>query len=160
EFDHVIFTNKDANVANSIVIDATGGSPPDFNFVNCSFDGVQLVLKVGYINLVNPHFENNHALYDLDWIVIDAAYVNIVNPMCLHDFLGGPQPAQLIRPTQGLTVMVGIKAYSNVMIPRFMLLQGSANALLLGEINVQNFAADIVKDQGATGYFAVHGTYG
>ena len=171
EFNHVLFLNSnsqflntDANVANSIVIDtgsgSSAGSPPDFNFVDCSFDGVQLVLKPSYINIVNPHFEGGFGRNALDWIVIDGAYVNIVNPMFLQDFFSGPQPSQLIRATAGLTVLSGVKAYSNQVIPRFMLLQGTANALVLGEINVQNFSTDIVKDAGATGYFAVHGDYG
>jgi hypothetical protein len=80
--------------------------------------------------------------------------------MFLQDFPSGTQPSQLIRATAGLTVLLGVKAYSQQVIPRFMLLQGTASALVLGEINVQNFVADIVKDAGATGYFAVHGTYG
>jgi hypothetical protein len=170
EFDHTVFLNTntvslntDANVANSIVIDAGGpnaGSPPDFNFVDCSFDGVQLVLRPSYINIVNPHFEGGFGRNSLDWIVIDGAYVNIVNPMFLQDFASGTQPSQLIRATAGLTVLLGVKAYSQQVIPRFMLLQGTASALVLGEINVQNFAADIVKDAGATGYFSVNGSYG
>jgi hypothetical protein len=167
EFNHVLFLNSnspvlntDANVANSIVINAGAGSPPDFNFVDCSFDGVQLVLTVGYVNFVNPHFEGGFGRNALDWIVINGAYVNIVNPMFLQDFFSGIQPSQLIRATAGLTVLSGVKAYTNQVIPRFMLLQGSANALVLGEINVQNFAADVVKDAGATGYFAIHGDYG
>jgi hypothetical protein len=168
EFSHVVFlntdtefSNTDAYVANSIVIDAAGGgSPPDFNFVDCSFDGVQLVLTVGYINIVNPHFEGGLGRNALDWVVINGAYVNIVNPMFLQDFYNGSQPSQLIRATGGLTVLSGVKAYTNQVIPRLMLLQGTASALVLGEINVQNFTADIVKDTGATGYFAVHGDYG
>lgn len=167
EFDHVLFLNTnsktlntDAFVQNSIVIDAGTGSPPDFNFVNCSFDAVQLVLTNGYINIVNSHFEDGFARNDLDWIVINGAYVNIVNPMFLQDFFTGIQPSQLIRATQGLTVLSGVKAYSNQVLPRFMLLQGGANALVLGEINVQNFVTDIVKDTDATGYFAIHGDYG
>ena len=170
EFIHVIFLNTntkalntDAYVANSIVISAadgtSAGSPPDFNFVDCSFDGVQLVLKPSYINIVNAHFEGGFGRNALDWIVIDGAYVNIVNPMFLQDFDSGSQPSQLIRATSGLTVLSGVKAYTKQVIPRFMLLQNSASALVLGEINVQNFTSDIVKDTGATGYFAVHGAY-
>lgn len=170
EFSHVIFLNTnttalntDAYVANSIVISAadgtSAGSPPDFNFVDCSFDGVQLVLKPSYINIVNAHFEGGFGRNALDWIVIDGAYVNIVNPMFLQDFDSGTQPSQLIRATSGLTVLSGVKAYTKQVIPRFMLLQNTASALVLGEINVQNFTTDIVKDAGATGYFAVHGVY-
>jgi hypothetical protein len=161
EFIHVIFgNNTNVNIANSIVINGANGSPPDFNFVDCSFDAVQVVLTVGYINMVNPHFENaaNHS--DLDYLVINGAYVNIVNPFFLQNFFSGPIPSQFIRATQGLTVLVGVKAYTNQIIPRFMFLQGTASALVLGEINVQNFTTDIVKDVGATGYVAVHGAYG
>jgi hypothetical protein len=161
EFDHVLFgNNTGTNFANSVVINAANGSPPGINFVDCSFDAVQVVLTVGYVNMVNPHFENAKNHSDLDYVVVNGGYVNIVNPYFLQNYFSGPIPSQLIRATEGLTVLAGVQAYTNQIIPRFMLLQGSANALVLGEINVQNFTTDIVKDAGATGYAAVLGAYG
>lgn len=161
EFDHVLFgNNTGTNFADSVVISAANGSPAGINFVDCSFDAVQVVLTVGYINMVNPHFENaaNHS--DLDYVIVNGGYVNIVNPYFLQNFFSGPVPSQFIRATEGLTVLTGVQAYTNQIIPRFMLLQGSASVLVLGEINVQNFTTDIVKDAGATGYAAVLGAYG